>query len=269
MKPKKTVYYTDPLRDDFAGTNIKQKKVGGDFKFIRKNPLWNGCAAILYYVVAVPIVWVYTRVVMGLKIENRRALRSVRKQGFFLYGNHTQLLDPFIPPMVTFPKKAYTMANPDAVSLPFLKNVVLMLGGLPLPTDLVGMQKFIAAVETRQARGNAIAIYPEAHVWPYYTGIRPFTSASFRYPAKLGAPVVVMVTTYRERRGIFRLFARPGITVTLSEPMFPATGQNIRETQEELRRYVYDFMVKTAGEKENVEYIRYEQIEMIEEELEK
>lgn len=260
MTPKKTVYYTDPLNDDFAGTKIKQKKVGGDFKFIRRGLVWNIFSAVLYYLVAVPIVFVYTKIVMGLKIENGRALREIRKKGYFLYGNHTQRLDPFIPPMVSFPKKAYTVANPDAVSIPFLKNIVMMLGGLPLPTDFAGMQKFISAVETRNKRKNAIAIYPEAHVWPFYTGIRPFSSASFRYPAKLGAPVVAMVATYRRRHGLFALLGRPGVTVTLSDPIYPEAGGNIRAAQEELRRQVYTFMVRVSQEKENVEYIRYEQV---------
>lgn len=108
MKPKKTVYYSDPLKDDFAGTNIKRKNVGHDFVFVHRDFWWKLISFLLYYLIAVPIVWFYTKFVMGLKIENRRALRKLRKTGYFLYGNHTQLLDPFIPPMVTFPKKAYT-----------------------------------------------------------------------------------------------------------------------------------------------------------------
>lgn len=258
MKPKKTVYYSDPLNDDFAGTNIRPKTVGGDFRFINPRPLWKLGSFLLYYGIACPIVWFYTRLVMGMKIENRRALRKLKKTGFFLYGNHTQLLDPLIPPMVTFPKRAYTVASPDAVSIRFLKNIVLMLGAIPIPTDFSGMQKYISAIDTRCAEKSCIAIYPEAHVWPYYTGIRPFRSASFRYPAKLGVPVVAMVTTYRKRRGLLCFLKRPAITVTLSEPFYPDASLGIRKAQETLCREVYDFMIKTSAEKENVEYIRYE-----------
>lgn len=258
MKPKKTVYYSDPLNDDFAGTKISRKKVDGDFPFVRSGLLWRIFSSFLYYLVAVPVVWVYTRLVMGMKIKNRRVLRKLKKTGFFLYGNHTQLLDPLIPPMVTFPKRAYTVANPDAVSIRFLKNIVMMLGAIPLPTSFSGMQRFLSAVEARCAGKNGIAIYPEAHVWPYYTGIRPFRSASFRYPAKLGVPAIAMVTTYRRRRGLLRLFGRPAVTVTLSEPFYPDRTLGTREAQERLCRDVYDFMVKTSAGKENVEYIRYE-----------
>lgn len=259
MRGKKTIYYSDPQKDDFAGTKISQKKVGRDFVFVNQNPFWNVFSFFLYYLIAVPIVFVYTKFVLGLKIENRKVMRKLRKTGFFLYGNHTQVLDPFIPPMVSFPKKAYTIANPDAVSIKFLKNIVMMLGAVPLPTSFEGMQKFIAAVETRCKQKKCVAIYPEAHIWPYYTGIRPFSSASFRYPAKLGVPALAMVTTYRKRRGLFRFCKRPGLTVTLSEPFYPEKGAPIRKEQERLRAQVYEFMVSTSGEKENIEYIRYEQ----------
>ena len=75
MKPKKTVYYSDPLNDDFAGTKISRKKVDGDFPFVRSGFLWRIFSSFLYYLVAVPVVWVYTRLVMGMKIKNRRVLR--------------------------------------------------------------------------------------------------------------------------------------------------------------------------------------------------
>lgn len=83
MKPKKTVYYSDPLKDDFAGTNIKRKNVGHDFVFVHRDFWWKLISFLLYYLIAVPIVWFYTKFVMGLKIENRRALRKLRKTGYF------------------------------------------------------------------------------------------------------------------------------------------------------------------------------------------
>ncbi len=70
--------------------------------------------------------------------------------------------------------------------------------------------------------GACIGIFPEAHIWPFYTGVRPFVGTSFRYPVKLHAPVVAMAVTYRKRRGLFCWVKRPpGMTVTFSAPMYP------------------------------------------------
>ena len=173
MAAKKTIYYTDPLTDDFARTHIHTKEVGADFPFVHRCFLWNFFAKALYYCVAVPIVFLISKLYLGLKYENRRVLRQLRSTGYFLYGNHTRMLDAFLPAMTAFPKKAYVISNPDAVSLPFLQTLVTMLGVIPIPTKFSGMRQFLASVQQRCQEHSVIAIFPEAHIWPFYTGIRP------------------------------------------------------------------------------------------------
>ncbi len=250
---EKVIYYSDLLNDDFAGNSIKKKDVDENFKFVHKSKLWNIVADIVYYVIAVPLVYLMCKIILGLKFKNRKALKKLRKSGYYLYGNHTQMLDAYLPSMAAFPKRAYILANADAVSLPCLKNIVTMLGVIPIPTKLSGMKKFLDAISTRFQENACIAVFPEAHIWPFYTGIRPFKSTSFKYPVKENAPVVAMVTTYRKRL----FFKRPAMTVTISEPMYIDNSLPIHEAQEEIRNRVYDFMVSVSQSEENIEYIRY------------
>jgi 1-acyl-sn-glycerol-3-phosphate acyltransferase len=255
---KRTLYYSDELHDDFARTNIKAREIGPDYPYVHKNILWRIGAFLLYYVLAVPLAFLISKVYLGLKFENRQVLRQLHHTGYFLYGNHTHMLDAFLPILVSFPKRAYVVTSPDAVSLPCLSNVVQMLGALPIPTKFSGMRGFLCAIRQRYAQGTSITIFPEAHIWPYYTGIRPFPDTSFRYPVGLGAPVVAMAVTYRKRRGLFLLSQRPGTTVTLSEPMYPKTGLRPKEAQAELRDRVYQFLIDTSQGRENVTYIAYQ-----------
>ena len=62
--------------------------------------------------------------------------------GYFLYGNHTQYLDAFLPAMAAFPKRSYVIANPDAVSIPGLRNLVQLIGCIPVPSELSGLPAF-------------------------------------------------------------------------------------------------------------------------------
>jgi 1-acyl-sn-glycerol-3-phosphate acyltransferase len=254
VAPKKTIYYSDVLQDDFARTNIKAREIGPDHPYVHKNMLWRLGAFLLYYILAVPLAFLISKVYLGLKFENRQVLRQLRHTGYFLYGNHTHMLDAFLPILVSFPKRAYVVTSPDAVSLPCLCNVVQMLGALPIPTKFSGMRSFLAAIRCRYAQNASITIFPEAHIWPYYTGIRPFPDTSFRYPVGLGAPVVAMAVTYRKRR----LCQRPGTTVTLSEPMYPNSDLRPKEAQAELWERVYQFLVTASENRENVPYIDYQ-----------
>ena len=247
------------MNDDFAGTNISTCEIPADFCYLHRSLFWKVVTFLVYYIVAIPLVWLMAKVLLGLKFQNRKALKRLRKQGVFLYGNHTQLLDAYIPPLAAFPKRAYIVSSPDAVSIPGIKLLVMMLGVLPLPSEIAGYRGLLRAIKTRHHEKSCIAIYPEAHIWPYYTGIRPFPDASFRYPVMCNAPVVAMVTTYRKRKGLFALCRRPGMTVTFSEPFYPDRSLPPREAQAALRNKVYEFMCEVSDKAEQVEYIRYEQ----------
>ena len=256
MKQSEIRYYTDELNDDFAGTKIDACEITSDFTFVNKNILWRMCEVIIYRIIVTPLVWLFGKVGYGLKIKNRKVLKNLRKTGYFLYGNHTQgAMDAFTPTLCTFPKKAHIVVNPDAVSIKGLRQIVLMLGAIPLPTDLKGYKPFKKAIETRVEEGKVVTIYPEAHIWPYYTGIRPYKATSFSYPVSLDKPCVAFVTTYRQRK-IFKK-AHPCITVVLSEPFYPDTSLPEKEARQKLRDEIYNFMVSTADSKDNYEYIKY------------
>lgn len=258
-KKQRVIYYTDPTKDDFAGTHINTCTVPPDFQYVRTSAGWRIVTFIVYYGIAFPLIWLMAKVYLGLKFTNRGVLKPLRKEGFFLYGNHTQVLDAYIPPLAAFPKRAYTVASPDAVSIPGIRHLVMMLGAMPLPSDIAGFRKFLKAVSARCGQSACIAVYPEGKIWPYYTGVRPFPDASFVYPVMNRAPVVAMATTYRRRSGLFALSRRPGMTVTFSEPFRPDPALSPGEAQAALRDQVFRFIDSVTRETPQVCYIRYEQ----------
>lgn len=249
---QRVIYYSDTT-DDFAGTNIRAQTVDATFPFIHKNILWKAAAFLLYYVIAVPLVALFIKISNKTRFVNRKAVRKIRG-GFFLYGNHTHWSDAFMPHVIVAPKRAYIIASPDAVSVKGIKNIVLMLGTIPLPTEANGLRPFYKAVRQRSKEGSCIGLYPEAHIWPYYTGIRPFSTAAFTYPAEFGVPVVAMATIYRERKGM----GKPGHTVILSDPIYAEPGMSVRETQRFFHARVTKFMEDTVNRPDNYTYIRYE-----------
>ena len=253
---KKIVYYEDALKDDFANNGLKGKAVNSDFPFVIKNPFWAILEFITYRIIATPLIFLIAKIGFGLKIKNRKALRGLKGTGYYIYGNHTQsMMDAYTPSLITFPKHTHIITGPEAVSVPVLKTAVQLLGGIPLPGTPSGFRPFLEALRFRTSRKRVIAIYPEAHIWPWYTGIRPFPDGSFAYPVKENLPVVAYVTTYRQRK-VFKNLP-PLITVTLSDPFYCDTSLSPREAKKELRDKVYEFMCKTADNPENYAYIEY------------
>ena len=115
---RKTIYYHDPLHDDFAPTNghIRPKPIGADFPYEHPSPVWQALAFVVYRLIMTPFLFLYCKLVFGLRIENRKVLREL-PGGYFLYGNHTNTLaDAFIPTLLAFPRRANIVTAADTVS---------------------------------------------------------------------------------------------------------------------------------------------------------
>ena len=162
--------------------------------------IWKFFAFIAYYVIAIPLVFFYCYVICGFRVKNRKAIRKIRKAGFFLYANHSHFTDAFLAPIVAFPKRAYVIVGPDTVSIKGLRNFVQMVGAIPIPQGLRGMASFLDAIRLRTEENCCISVFPEAHLWNYCTFLRPLKSGSFRYPIHLGVPSVAVAVTYQRRK---------------------------------------------------------------------
>ncbi len=253
--PEKIVYYSDDLHDDFAGMDIQKKTVDKSFTFIHTSFLWRICSFFLYYCIAFPIVWFYERVLLQIKFVNKKALKGLKKTPYFLYGNHIGVIDAFTPNLLSVPRANKIVVSPETVSIKGLKNVTQMLGALPIPCDVGGMKKFIKAVEHYHKSYN-VTIYPEAHIWPYYTGVRAFPDTSFAYPVKLGAPTVAFFTAFSKPKGFLSWFRKANVTVYVSDPLYPDEGLTGNAAKKNLRDKVYAFM-QEKSKYSDYEVIRY------------
>lgn len=254
--PIKTVYYKDENKDEFSSANIKAKKIDNNYVYISKKPLWKIGRFIAYRIIATPIAFIYSKLYLGQRVKNKRVLKGYRKKGFFLYVNHTQQIgDAFLPNVALFPKSVYMIVHPDNVSMPLFGRVTPYLGAIPTPTTFSAMRKFRNAVEKRILEGNCITVYPEAHIWPYYTGIRNFPATSFSFPSEFDEPSFTMTNTYKKRR----FFRRPRVVSYIDGPFFPDKSLESRERANELRNRIYEKM-KERSLLSDCEYIHYEPI---------
>lgn len=243
-REKRTIYFSDELNDDFAGTNIKKQAVNKNYRYAN-NVFEKICSFLVYYLLAVPLVWFYVKIILRVKFVNKKAVKKFKKQPYFLYGNHTGYFDVFTPNLISFPRRNRIISSADAVSIKGIKTLVKMLGALPIPEDYGGMKNFIKAIDFYHKKSN-ITINPEAHIWPYYNGIRPFSDTSFYYPIKLNSPVFAFFTAFSKPKGFLSVFRKANITVYISDAFFPNEGNTEKEKKKILRDKVYNFMLEKS-----------------------
>ena len=123
---------------------------------------------------------------------------------------------------------------------------------IPLGQDRVQCVEQLRCIKKRIAQGHTVTVYPEAHIWPYYTGIRPFKADSFGYAAVTGAPVVAMTNCFQKRR----FFKSPKVVTYLDGPFYPRKDLSRAENTKYLRDLTYEAMKERA--KNHSTYVYYE-----------
>lgn len=242
---KERVRYYESFADDFEVSKNQNFALPNDYKWVRTDIFSRFLSAVIY-TLALIFSSVYCYFFLHMRVRGREKLKDVNG-GFFIYGNHTQPVgDVFIPALAVFPKRIYTIVSPANYGIPIIGKILPYLGALPTADTLSGLRKLKNAIEYRLEKGNPIVIYPEAHVWEYYTKIRPFPDTSFSFPVKSGSPVFAMTVTYKKSK----FFKKPLMEVYIDGPFF---GEKA-----DLHREVSTAMQKRSSQS-NFDYIEYKE----------
>lgn len=151
--------------------------------------------------------------------------------------------------------RSYIVVGPDALSIPLIHNLVQMLGAIPLGGTLERSREMARCVHRKISEGNLVTIYPEAHIWPFYTSIRPLKEASFGYPARDGAPVYTMTSCYQKRR----FGPIPKVETYIDGPFYPDETLPLPQRKRALRDLCQQAMEERAAEHSLYTYYEYRQ----------
>ena len=243
MSYMRVYYYENELEDEFSSASIKAKKIDADYDYSMDSAGRRFLHFFWYKIIAKPIARLFLQLKFRHRIVGLEKMEAVRGKGFFLYGNHTNAgADALIPTMVSHPQDTYVIVHPNNVSMPVFGHVTPYLGALPLPDDRESMKHFLDEIAKKIEQDKCVMIYPEAHIWPYYTKIRPFTDASFRYPVQLKCPVMCFTNTYQKRKH----GQKPRIVTYIDGPFYPDESLKGKARKEALRNQVYEAMVERS-----------------------
>lgn len=253
MENRKVIYYQDELNDEFSTAKIEPRIIDENYKY-KHSIIWNICSYIMQNIISMPIKVLYAKLKFRIRYIGKEKLKSFKKQGYFIYANHTQAFsDTFIPSIANYPKRNFLIVNPANVSIKYAKTAIEMLGAIPTPSTKTAMKNFLQTIEEKIDKKYSITIYPEAHIWPYYTKIRPFKDVSFKYPVELNTPVFCITNTYQSYG---KNKDKIKIISYIDGPFFKNNNLSKKEQQKDLRDRVYNQMTEKS-KNSNIEYIKY------------
>ena len=129
------------------------------------------------------------------------------------------------------------------------KTAAWWLGGVPIPTKLCTLKDFNAEIKRAIEKGSFVCMYPEGVLWPYYEGLRDFRDGAFKIAAFSKCPVVPLVITFREPKGLYRLYKKkPCVTMTVLPAVFPPDDLSPRAGAEAVKDECLSKMKEEIGQ---------------------
>lgn len=225
--------------------NIDEK-----YEYVSKNKLFQICSDFLYYIIAFPILTIFTKIVYDLKIEGKEKIRNI-KDGAISVSNHVLILDCAMVGLSAGRKKIYYTTIQDSFKIPLVRKLIKLLRAMPIPTKIKDKENLIKNINELVKNKNIIHFYPERALFPYYTKIRNFKNGAFTLAVKNNVPIIPMVFTFREPKGIRKkIKTKKDVTLTILDPVYPSTdGNNIKKKTEELKQEVYAKMQEINSRK--------------------
>ena len=251
----KRKYFYHHLTDDLIVSLNQDYHLPNSYAIFPKSlsgKIWSKFVRPLGYLISM----VYINLILRVRIIGKEKLQATNDQGYFIYGNHTQTFGDVVLPLSIVPaKKYYAIAAQSNWGIPVLGKLVLPYFGLPVGQNIEQSARLIKAITAVIKAKKVVVIYPESHVWPYYTKIRPFPVNSMHFPVALDSASFTMTTTYsRPKWG-----KKPQITVYIDGPFYPDKRLTKKQAQEKLHQQVYQTMQKRALTSD-FEYCMYQKI---------
>ncbi len=204
-----------------------------------------------YWLGTTVIIFPLLRLTHGLRIygkENLKAHKDVLKSGAITVSNHVFYWDYLCVLKAMRPRLAYFPAwkdNFEGSGGPWIR----VSGGIPVPTDsLHAMAKFNRAMEEVLEEGKWLHFFPEGSMWLYYPDIRPLKKAVFHYAVKYDKPVIPITMSFRQRKGITKLFTKkPMVDLHIGEPIFADNSLSRFEAERVMHEQTYRVMQEMNG----------------------
>ena len=177
-------------------------------------------SVIVYYFIAIPCLWFYLVVVIGVRVKNRKLLRK-HKGGAVLVSNHVHVLDAAMNGLAAFPRKPVFTGLKANFQLPIAGFLVNILGTVPVPETPDEMKVFFHELQKQAHAGRLVHFFPEGHLEPFCSILRPFRNGAFQVAKEAMVPIFPIIIRFDDKRGIFPLFSRKRIILTVGEPIVP------------------------------------------------
>ena len=118
-----------------------------NYKYVKKGKIFTWFSNMLYYGVAIPVLYVLTKAIYDLKIEGKENLTTLQT-GAVTVSNHVLVLDCAMVGLALDEKKVYYTTLEDSFKIPLVRHLIKLLRAIPIPAENKNKPHFMNALDS-------------------------------------------------------------------------------------------------------------------------
>lgn len=245
---KSVEQFTEMLSEAIFENNTQKliEKNGEAQKFYRQlNPSWFNrmLSAMTYYVIALPILSLYTRIFLNFRVKGKKNLERMYG-GFVVVSNHVHTLDSVMCALgIAMRKPIFTgmQANFNRKIIGFL---IKTLGSVPVSATMVENRVFFYELAKKARYGRVIHMFPEGELKKGDQVIRALKKGAFKIAVDASVPVIPMAVKFEKKVSKNRKKAKKYIILNIGKPIYPNLGVSSKVAIDEILDKTHDSMEK-------------------------
>lgn len=207
-------------------SNSKKIDFNKPFKFIYMDWWYNVLTFIP--IVIVHIITFFVALFLGLRIEGRKNLKILRKQGCIVISNHCHYFDTVFANVFIFPNIMHTSVVQRNFEVPIVRRILRIIRCFPIPANKRGLEMIKGPVGEALRRRHHILVLPEGELVLLSQTIHRFHMGAFVLSYWHQAPIVPMVYVIKPRKFMAKFMNKhPGpnwwiqMKLVIGKPIFP------------------------------------------------
>ena len=199
---------------------------------------------LFYAGFAIPILFIWTHLVLGARIYGRKNLRRLHKA--LTVCNHVHLLDCALVALAIFPRKVVFPTLLKNVNTLWPGKIVRVLGGVGIPENITELKTFFEEMEFLLMKNHIVHFFPEGELEPYDTDLRDFKKGAFYLAAQAQVPIIPMTITFEQPKWIRRKISKkPVMRLYIGTPIEPVainSQTDIKHRMKEARKQMESYI---------------------------
>jgi 1-acyl-sn-glycerol-3-phosphate acyltransferase len=189
----------------------------------------------------------FNLLVFSLRIKGRKNAKVRRA---FLVSNHILYLDGPVIVHTIWPRRSYFSALEETFQIPFVGNLIRLLGAFPLP-ERNPMKQVLVPIKQALLERGFVHFFPEGELYRFNQHLKRFQDGVFFFSILTNVPVIPITLVTKKRRLLGKeLSALPRrVTSIVGEPVHPENfrrpGVSRKEVTAAMSRHLRQVMQDT------------------------